>query len=148
MSTRLTEAQLDLLQSEKGALFVIDDGDLQIVCRKMTRAEWKRFLDATEEGGKSISAIANLFRGTVLSPPLAELDKLFDEDPTLETDVAGQYVRLAKNQRQFEAKKRLAASWRPRATRSRRPSVDAPCTTGATPTTPWWAPFWTSSFSP
>lgn len=102
----ISEDKLAELKAKHGAeCIVLDADDVVVVCRKMTRAEWRKFLQSADDKSRAADEAAAQFRRSVLSPPVAELEKVFDEDPVFETDLAGAYFQQCKSKRTIEAKK-------------------------------------------
>ncbi len=65
-------------------------GDHTVVCRQPKRADWRRFLDVVSgDKGKAVSASLPLFPQCLVAPKMADLDPLFDDEPQLETALAG-----------------------------------------------------------
>ncbi len=73
--------------------YEIKVGSQAVVCRQPKRADWRRYLDlVSSDKGKAVSASVTLFSQCLVSPKMADLDPLFDDDPVLETSLAMGFV--------------------------------------------------------
>lgn len=100
------QKKLEEFKSQHGDVVVLDAGDVVVFCRKMTRVEWRKFLQATaDDRSRAVDEAGAQFRRAVLHPPMAELEPIFDEDPSFETNLAGSYLAASQSQRKIDAKK-------------------------------------------
>ena len=88
-------ADLDALKAKHGEIFALATDDAEIIIRKPTRTEYRKFLRESAETDLRAGAIEDLVRAVVLVPDAQGFGAMLNELPGLCEEFAPHILKLA-----------------------------------------------------
>ncbi len=96
---------IERLKAEHGEVYLVEAGDVGVIVRPPTRAEYRRFRALAMDEKKRADAVERLARDCVLWPDADGLDELLERRPALTEVVGGELLKLAGFAEEVEIKK-------------------------------------------
>lgn len=91
----IDEKKVEDLRAEHGDVFVLEEGGESVVCKRPTRAQYKRFRKERMDSRRNAEALETLFLGCLVYPPADEFEATLELKPALADVFGGMLLDVA-----------------------------------------------------